>query len=429
MFFILIGYMFLFIHRPFEIWPALGEMHLERVYMLGALLAVAVYSGKQWLANVQHVAFFAFAAAVLLCWMASPWAALGEETVENYLKLLVFYILIILVVHDEPSLNRLVLAFLGVMFLYMTHSLREYLGGRHAFRMGIPRMIGVDLTLGDPNSFGASIVYALPFVVPFWLTRPSGWMRAFLVAYVGLSVVCIGLTGSRSSFVGLILWFLVLIARSRWRFRLAVLAVVAAPVLWAALPDSLQNRFETIIHPEVGPESAKVSGEGRLEGLEVGLELWSQFPVTGCGPGVWRPATGRLIESHNLYGQLVGEMGALGLAAFAAILACFWVNLRWVKRTYQAHPEWGHDFLYHCCRAVGWGVFLLLFEGNFGHNLFRFSWLWYGGFLVIARHCIQQRLDALTYWEWQWAVAQVGNLPWGTAGWQPAPRPQGFGTI
>jgi hypothetical protein len=35
---------------------------------------------------------------------------------------------------------------------------------------------------------------------------------------------------------------------------------------------------------------------------------------------------------------------------------------------------------------------LLLFEGNFGHNLFRYSWLWYGGFLIIARHCVQQRL-------------------------------------
>ena len=29
-------------------------------------------------------------------------------------------------------------------------------------------MIGVDSSLGDPNSFGASIVFALPFVRAFW---------------------------------------------------------------------------------------------------------------------------------------------------------------------------------------------------------------------------------------------------------------------
>ena len=28
------GYMWLFIHRPFKVWPWLGELRVERVYML-----------------------------------------------------------------------------------------------------------------------------------------------------------------------------------------------------------------------------------------------------------------------------------------------------------------------------------------------------------------------------------------------------------
>ena len=35
---LLIGYMFLFVHRPFEFYLALGELHVERVYMLGMIL-------------------------------------------------------------------------------------------------------------------------------------------------------------------------------------------------------------------------------------------------------------------------------------------------------------------------------------------------------------------------------------------------------
>ena len=31
---LLIGYMFLFIDRPFEVWPWLGDLHVERIYML-----------------------------------------------------------------------------------------------------------------------------------------------------------------------------------------------------------------------------------------------------------------------------------------------------------------------------------------------------------------------------------------------------------
>ena len=32
-------------------------------------------------------------------------------------------------------------------------------------------------------------------------------------------------------------------------------------------------------------------------------------------------------------------------------------------------------------------VLMLLLMGWGGHNLFRYTWLWYGGFLIIARHC------------------------------------------
>jgi O-antigen ligase len=276
----------------------------------------------------------------------------------------------------------------------MLHSLLEFANGRHHHRMGIIRLIGVDTTLGNPNSFGNSIVYTLPLVTPLWLARPSPRMKVFLLGYLGLAFMCIALTGSRSSFVGLVLWSMVTVVRSQWRLRMSVLAVVVAPLLWAALPPTLQNRFETIIDPEVGPANAQESGEGRIYGLMMGLELWARNPATGVGPGAFRPATGSLTEPHNLYGQLLGEMGTLGGLTFAAVLLAFWANLRAVKRTYRQNLEWEHDFLYHLPRAIGLAVLLLLFEGNFGHNLLRFNWLWYGGFLIIAHHCIQQRLRA-----------------------------------
>src|SRR5689334_13201800 len=127
---VLIGYMFLFIHRPFEVWPVLGDLHVERVYMVGALLALTVYSGKKWVSNGLHFAFLAFAAAVVLCWVLSPWADKGQEAVENHFKVLIFYLLVVLVVHDEGGLRHLLLGFLGIMAVYMLHSLREFVGGR-----------------------------------------------------------------------------------------------------------------------------------------------------------------------------------------------------------------------------------------------------------------------------------------------------------
>jgi O-antigen ligase len=217
-------------------------------------------------------------------------------------------------------------------------------------------------------------------------------MRWFLAGYVALSVVCIALTGSRSSFVGLLLFALIIVWRTRWRGRLLVLGLFLAPALWALLPGSLQNRFETIINPDVGPANAQASARSRLDGLVVGAQLWEQNPLTGCGPGAWRPASRRKLESHNLYGQVVGETGTLGALAFGAVVVGLWLNVRRVKQAYAQRPEWGDDFPLQMAKAVGLAVLLLLFLGNFGHNLYRYSWLWYGGFLIIARHCVEQRL-------------------------------------
>lgn len=417
MLWLLIGYMFLFIHRPFEVWPSLGEMRVERLYAMSAAAVWLVGARKTWMPNRLHLAFFAFLAVMIFSWMMSPWADRCQPTVEDYFKLFFVYILLVTVVQDERDLKRVVLAYLAVMAFYLTHSLAEYLNGKHTFRMGIVRMVGVDSSFGDPNSFGASIVYALPFVTPLWHSSASKRLRCFLVGYVGLSVLCIALTGSRGSFVGLLLLGLIVILRSRWRGRLLVLAGFLAPVLFLALPPSLQNRFETIINPEVGPANAIQSGESRKEGLLIGLRLWEQNPLTGCGPGAWRPASGMKIESHNLYGQVLGETGTLGALAFLGIVLGMWANLRGIKQMYRLHPEWGQDFPWHLSRAIGLSLVLLLFLGMGGHNLYRYSWLWYGGFLVVAHHLVRQRLTAR---------AHFLPHPWAVPAWQTSTLGRGL---
>lgn len=388
---LLIGYMFLFIHRPFEVWPALGDMHVERVYIGIVFLYWLMYPGKRWIANTQHAAYIAFAAAVAVCWLMSPWADQGQVVVENWFKILVFYLLFVTSVNDAKGLKRLAAGFLCVMAIYMLHSLKEYAGGRHTFRMGIVRLLGVDTSMGDPNSFGGSIVFSLPFITAFWNTQKNKWLKLACLGYLGLSAGCILLTGSRGSLVGLATWGSIVIFRSPYRWAGIGSMVFIAPLAFFALPDSLQNRFETIINPEVGPANARESGEGRIEGFFKGFELLAAYPATGVGPGSWRPATKSKIESHNLYGQVSGEMGLLGIICFSAIVVSFWLNWRWFKRRPKALDH-ANPFPRELAGAVMMAVFLLLFMGNFAHNLFRHNWLWFGGFLIIARHVASTEL-------------------------------------
>jgi O-Antigen ligase len=401
MHFLLLGYMFLFIDRPFEVWPWLGEpivadLRFERLYMLFTIGVWLLYPKKRWLPNPQHWAYAAFAAAVLAAWGMSKWMEPSQPKVEDWFKIVVFYVLLVTTVHDEKGLKRMVVGFLIVMALYLSHSLKEYMGGRYTYRMGISRMIGVDTTLGDPNSFGASIVFALPIVVAVWKSGLGGRIAKWLLAgYVGLSGLCILLTGSRSSLIGLCVWGLIVMLGHRKRWLWLGLCAAGAPLVFVALPGELQNRFHTIINPEVGPENAQVSGEGRIHGLLMGLELWGNNPLCGVGPGAWKPATGQEIESHSLPGQLAGELGTVGVVTFLGVLGCFAWNWWTSRKLLKVHPPGDRDLTARLPGAVFMAVFLLLFMGMFGHNLFRFTWLWYGGFLIIARYCLLQRAQEI----------------------------------
>src|SRR5260370_11452601 len=113
--------MFLFIQRPFEIWPALGEYHVERVYILAASLVWLVLPGKRLLPTRHALAIGFFCLAVLTAWVLSPWSDAGEAAVEDYFKIVVFYILVTTAITRVQQLRLLTLGFLFIMTLYMLH--------------------------------------------------------------------------------------------------------------------------------------------------------------------------------------------------------------------------------------------------------------------------------------------------------------------
>ena len=55
-----IGYLFLFIFRPFEYWEWLGEYQVERVYMIALLVAIALWPGKRYKNNSINWVLLAF---------------------------------------------------------------------------------------------------------------------------------------------------------------------------------------------------------------------------------------------------------------------------------------------------------------------------------------------------------------------------------
>jgi O-antigen ligase len=395
------GYMWLCIHRPFEYYPSLGDLQLERGYFLVMFAFWLVWPKKGVVSNRLHVALIAFSAALAVCWLASPYRDLERcsNTIESYLKVALFYVLVVTSVRDEKGLRTLLMLFLLSVSAYIGHSLLEHVNGRYEFRQGIVRMVGVDVTYADPNAFASTVLLALPLTLPFWNSTRSTAVRLLLGLFTLAACTCILLTGSRTGFVGLGVFgfFCLLLARSK--ARMLLLLGVATILLIAFTPSFLQDRFLTLVDPSYGPANAQESAQGRIGGFLEGFHLWDDNPVLGVGPGAFLYASGVGYNSHNLYGQVVSEMGIIGALAFAALVFCFLLNWLETRRHYRDRRP---DFLYHVSRAVSLNVLLLLLMGWAGHNLYRYNWLWFAAFQVVALHCIRLQ-----------RASQAARVPWG----------------
>jgi len=301
MIYVLIGYMWLFIHRPWEVWPWMAAYRPERVYMIFAIICWLM-SGPtlpKW--NRLHTYHAVLVLVMILSWLTSPYQAASRVTLENYLKLVVFYVLVVTTVRDKRGLQIILIAFVCVMALFMAHSAREWFCGRMIFRQGFHRLRGVGCTFSDQNYFSGLIVMSLPFAWVLWREWSSRLKRGAVLGYFGLSVWCIIRTGSRMGFCGLAAagFLAALASPKRWRI-LAVFPLLLAGA-WTLIPEPQQQRYLTIVG--VQSETSPAKTDYRAWGFWWGVELCAERPLLGHGPGTTRLARGERGQPHNTYGH------------------------------------------------------------------------------------------------------------------------------
>ncbi|MDR2704960.1 MAG: O-antigen ligase family protein [Planctomycetaceae bacterium] len=405
MIWLIAGYMWLFLHRPFEIWPWMGTLRVERVSMIFILITWLTVSEKQLTENKINIAVILFVLSMTLATLMSPYTNIFDSGgYQNWMKYLVFYLLVMTSVKKESDLKILIVAFVVCFFIYMLHSYREYLCGRYTFVMGTKRLIGVDSTMNDPNGFGASMVICLPFLLPLVTLFKKKWHYFFMIGYVLVSIRCIQLTGSRSAFLGLGVLLFSSALVSRHRLKLVPIMLLLGALLWLTLTDNLRDRYRTIFDSSVN-ESANQSAQGRLHGFYMGWSNWEKSPIWGVGPDCHGLATGEGFLSHCLYGQIPGELGTLGITAMAFLVFCFFLNHFQMMQNYNylQRKGMGKEGLF-CLRlstAIVSAILLLLFFGAGGHNGYRFHWIWFAAFQALALFCINEKVNMIHKMEMQ----------------------------
>ncbi len=371
------GYIFLAIERPWESVSMFNGVRIERYY---AIFMIIIAMGEKKFILVESPTNKWVLGLLSLHFILAPFAFNPSFAVEQgleYSKVIVLYILMLAITNDEKTLKLILKAYVFSMIFYVLHSLWEFHNGRHAYRMGIVRMIGVDSTFNDPNSFGASIVLSFPIVYALVRFETKYWIRKLYYSYFFIAVVCVVLTGSRTSFVAMVFAFLILVIKQKGKNIIIgiLIALIACGIIWNFMPEDKKVRIQSIWDEDAGPKNAHESAMGRFLGLEASWEMFKQAPFTGVGAGGKNYIGYRILygdhapfQAHILYGEVIAELGIIGAFFFTGLILSM---LRCCKSL-----EPSDSFLYAFGRAIIACILLLLVFGIGGHNFYRPMWLW-----------------------------------------------------
>ena len=219
-------------------------------------------------------------------------------------------------------------------------------------------------TFGNPNVMGEYLIAACSLSVGmFWKERRGFWKFCYFCS-TGVMGLALLATGSRGSMLGLAVSAAVFALFAEHRLLPFGIAAVAAMPL--VLPDSIKARFLGAL---MGTDS---STQYRMSIYGACFDMIRDYWLTGIGVGAFALVYPRYVyaasnsyHSHNLFLQVMIELGVVGFTVFLLLL------LTWAQRLYRsiARDKTPHRFL---TGVVLSGMAGLLVQGLTDHLWFNY---------------------------------------------------------
>ncbi len=395
----LLSYLMIFLLRPGEMYPSLSALRLELVTGLFVLLVIVIrqkiMEGRVTLPRDSiTLSMVAFLVAMCLTVFTSYDKGVTIETCLDFLKLLIFYYLIISLIDTKQKFIAFISVFLLLIAYIGFDAFRSYMEGGFITRMGVDRMYGSTSAGGDPNTLAATLVATIPLLVASgfyfrqWLISSLLWLLALGMVYL------VAITASRSgmlAFVGAIAGG---IMYSRHKVIIVITSLVLFVGLWSILPGQYRQRYMTL----EDMDNINETSSGRVEIWEAGLRMIVDRPIIGVGAGAFAYAYGsgdfgppRWMQPHNLYIQLFAEEGIIGFIVWFVFIYFLVKNLRTLGRSAQSRVDGLWVSIY--CKSFIVSMIALFVSGLFGHNLYRYTWYMIAGLTFVLNRLIMEKTN------------------------------------
>lgn len=246
---------------------------------------------------------------------------------KDFVAAAVFLVFTAFIIDSPKRLKILLGVFVGCQLFRVLEPL--YLYFRYGMSLGYHhmgggefagRLRGAPADYINPNELGFVIVTIIPFL--HYLLWPGRWYaKAAYLVLMPLLLYALVLTMSRGAFLALIVVGWMILKNSGKKFLVIAAFLAIAIVGWNSMSHLQQDRYRSIFDEEAAGHG---TAQGRLEGMKSEFKLGLQRPVVGHGVGTTPEAKthffGKRQASHNLYAELLIEIGIIGAIIFFVFL-------------------------------------------------------------------------------------------------------------
>lgn len=308
--------------------------------LLFVIVAISLFFQRDKLRErMQHPIMKAMGVFLLVIIFTLPFVTYPGSVIRyhipEFIKAIVFLYFMALIVDSKGRLKWALIIFVGCQVIRVLEPLYLNItsgywgakthmgGGEFANRLG-----GAPADVINPNELGFVIVTIIPFL--HYLLFSRGWF--YKLIYLGLMpalMYALILTMSRGAFLALLVVGWVVWKESKHKVLLIGVAIGIAIAGWSVMNDTQRDRYFSLVSSD---SAQSATAEGRLTGIVNEFKLGLKRPIFGHGLGTTSEAKANngmgTKASHNMYAEIMIELGLVGFFFFMAIIKKIYLQIR-----------------------------------------------------------------------------------------------------
>lgn len=311
-----------------------------------------------------------------------------KNNLPDFVKAIVFLFFTALIIDSPRRLKIFLAVFVGCQVIRILEPLylnitegywgnKTYMAGEFAYRLA-----GAPSDVINSNELGFVIVTAIPFL--HYLLFSSGWkLKALYLALMPCLLYALILTMSRGAFIALLVVAWMIFKESSKKTLLIVIAIGVAMAGWSVMSPTQKDRYLSLVSDD---SAGSATVQGRLDGIVNEFKLGFSRPIVGHGVGTTPEAKthklGKAQASHNMYGELLVEIGLLGALIFLVFILRIYQRFMKNRAVFESYSVGGFEFFEHlnkCLIALIW--MYAVYSINY-YGLSQYYWYLLGGLSI-----------------------------------------------